>query len=166
MARQVFFSFQYEPDNWRVSTVRNIGAIEGNKACSDNDWETVTGGGDGAIRRWINDQMHGRSTTVVLIGANTADRKWINYEIAKTWDDYKALVGIHIHNLKDRDGEKSRKGRNPFDYVSLDNGKKLSEIVKVYDPPYTDSKAVYNFIADNIEDWIEQAQTRKRRGAA
>lgn len=44
MARKCFFSFHYTPDNWRVSQVRNIGAIEGNKPAKDNDWETVVGG--------------------------------------------------------------------------------------------------------------------------
>ncbi len=46
MARKCFYSFHYVPDNWRVSKIRNIGAVEGNKPASDNDWETVTGGGE------------------------------------------------------------------------------------------------------------------------
>lgn len=44
MARNVFFSFHYKPDNWRTSQVRNIGVVEGSKALSDNNWETVTKG--------------------------------------------------------------------------------------------------------------------------
>lgn len=75
MVRRVFFSFHYKPDNWRASQVRNIGVIEGNAAVSDNDWETITGRGDEAIRRWINEQMHGRSCAIVLIGNRTAGRK-------------------------------------------------------------------------------------------
>jgi len=51
MARQVFFSFHYKPDNWRVSQVRNIGVIEGNKPATDNEWEKVVGGGDTAIKK-------------------------------------------------------------------------------------------------------------------
>ena len=47
----------------------------------DNDWETVKMGGDAAIERWIASQMHYRSCTVVLVGSNTANRKWINYEL-------------------------------------------------------------------------------------
>lgn len=35
MARRVFYSFHYVPDNWRVSQVRNIGAIEDNKPAKD-----------------------------------------------------------------------------------------------------------------------------------
>ena len=83
MTRRIFYSFQYKPDNWRVSKIRNIGAIEGNKPATDNDWETVTGRGDAAIEKWIKDQMSGRSCAVVLIGQNTAGRKWINYEIVE-----------------------------------------------------------------------------------
>ena len=32
---RAFYSFHYVPDNWRAATVRNIGAIEGNKAAPD-----------------------------------------------------------------------------------------------------------------------------------
>lgn len=158
MARRVFYSFHYKPDNWRVSQVRNIGAVEANKPASDNDWETVTKGGDKAIEKWIADQMNGRSCVVVLIGSGTAGRKWINHEIVKAWNDKKGILGIHIHKLKNSNGETSAKGNNPFDHVTFNNGaKKLSSVVKVYDPPGPDSTAVYNHIKDNIEKWIETA---------
>lgn len=39
MARNCFFSFHYEPDNWRAATIRQIGAIEGNQPAKDNDWK-------------------------------------------------------------------------------------------------------------------------------
>ena len=38
MARKVFTSFHYVPDNWRASQVRNIGKIEGNSLVSTNKW--------------------------------------------------------------------------------------------------------------------------------
>lgn len=155
MARKIFSSFHYKPDNWRAATVRNIGAVEGNKPASDNDWESVTSGGDSAIEKWIAEQMKGKSCVVVLIGANTAGRKWINYEIKKGWNDGKGLLGIHIHNLKDREGNKSTKGSNPF--TGLDDKKKLSSIVKTYDPPFAKSTSVYTHIEENIVGWIEDA---------
>lgn len=158
MARQVFYSFHYKPDNWRASQVRNIGKVEGNKPASDNDWETVTKGGDKAIQKWIDDQLKGRSCTIVLIGENTAGRKWIKYEIEKSWNDGKGLLGIYIHKLKNSAGEQSNKGRNPFeDFTMQRDNKKLSSIVKTYDPPYTTSKNVYDYISEHIEDWIETA---------
>jgi hypothetical protein len=164
MARRVFYSFHYVPDNWRVSQVRNIGAVEGNAPASDNDWEAVTRRGDKAIQNWIDSQLNGRSCSIVLIGQNTAKRKWINYEIKKTWDDGKGLLGIYIHRLKDKNGLQSLQGSNPFDEFTFTNtGKKMSSIVKAYNPPYVDSKDVYAYISNNLEAWIEVA-VKSRNG--
>ena len=157
MARRVFFSFHYKADNWRASQIRNMGVIEGNKPVSDNDWEQITRGGDEAIRRWINEQMEGKSCIVVLIGTNTAGRKWIKYEIKKAWNDGKGVMGIYIHNLKDKEGNQSSKGRNPFDDFTINNEVRLSKIVKAYDPPYSISTYVYDYIKKNIVDWVEEA---------
>jgi len=158
MARKVFYSFHYKPDNWRVAKIRNIGVIEGNRPASDNDWESIVGGGDDKIKKWISEQMQGRSTTIVLIGTNTSGRKWINHEIVQSWDKGMGVLGIHIHNIENSKGEQCSKGSNPFEHVTHGlSGKKLSSIVMTYDPPRSTSSAVYNFIADNIEDWIEKA---------
>lgn len=158
MARKVFYSFYYEEDNWRASQVRNMGLIEGNQPVSDNDWEQIKKGGDEAIKKWINEQLDGRSCTIVLIGTNTAGRKWINYEIEKTWNDKKGLLGIYIHNLKDKNGNQSTKGENPFYYFTMkrDNSK-LSSIVRAYDPPYLNSTDVYDYIKKNLASWVEEA---------
>lgn len=156
MARRVFYSFHYEPDNARAARVRNMGVIEGNRPATDNDWETITRGGDRAIKEWIDDQLEGKSCNVVLIGQNTAGRKWIDYEIRSAWERGKGLVGIYIHKLRDFDGDQSSKGRNPFEDFSLGD-ERLSSVVKTYNPPYSDSKAVYGYISDNLENWIEEA---------
>lgn len=158
MARRVFFSFHYKPDNWRASQVRNAGVVEGNQPVSDNDWETITGGGDAAIQEWIDDQLKGKSCAVVLIGSATAGRKWIKYEIKKAWNDGKGVVGIYVHNLKDASENQSTKGRNPFeDFTLKGTSKKLSDVVKDYDPPYTKSTSVYDYIKSNIDGWVEEA---------
>jgi hypothetical protein len=146
MARRVFYSFHYEPDNWRASKIRNIGAIEGNQPATDNDWETVTDRGDAAIEKWIKDQMASRSCAVVLIGQNTAGRKWIKHEIREAWNGGMGLLGIHIHNITNSSDEQSDMGTNPFSEFKIGD-KSLSSIVKVYD----------------IADWIDEAiEIRKK----
>ena len=159
MARRAFYSFHYAPDNWRASQVRNAGVIEGNSPVSDNDWETITRGGDEAIKRWINGQLDGKSVAIVLIGSGTAGRKWIDYEIEKAWNDGKGVLGVYIHNLKDRSGYQSTKGRNPFDTFTMKRNpqQKLSSLVRAYDPPYTDSTNVYAYIKIYLAGWIEEA---------
>ena len=156
MARRVFFSFHYQPDTWRASQVRNMGMVEGNRPVTDNQWETIKRGGDAAIKRWIDDQLLGKSCLVVLIGNATANRKWITYEISKAWNDGKGVVGIYIHKLENQYRQQSKKGHNPFLYVTLD-GLQLSRTVKDYDHPSSISTNVYNHITSNLADWIEEA---------
>lgn len=158
MARSVFFSFHYKPDAVRASQVRNIGSIEGNKPANDNAWETVISQSDDAIKNWIASQMQGRSCTVVLVGAETANRKWINHEIVKAWDKGMGVVGIRIHGLKNFNGLTSAPGNNPFNYITHGKSKKkLSSIVKCYNPSGQDSKEKYDWIKNNIAAAVEEA---------
>ena len=151
MKRRVFFSFHYERDAWRAAQIRNAGVVEGDAPLADNDWESIIRRGNSAIQRWIDDQISGKSCAIVLIGSETADRKWVQYEIKKAWTKKKGLLGIHIHKLKDRSGYQSKRGRNPF------YGGTFSSIVETYDPPYAASTDVYSCITDNIAEWIEEA---------
>ncbi len=135
-----------------------MGLIEGNQPARDNDWEQIKRGGGQAIQNWIDSQLKGRSCTIVLVGTQTAGRKWINYEIEKSWNDGKGVIGIHIHNLLDRHGQQSRMGANPFETFTMKrDDAKLSSIVKCYNVNSSDSKAVYNTIKQNIASWIEEA---------
>ena len=156
MARRTFFSFHYKPDNWRAGEVRNMGMIEGNRAVTDNAWETITKGGDAAIKKWIAEQMRQRSCTAVLIGSATAGRKWITYEILESWNKGMGVFGVHIHGLLDKDRKQSTKGKNPFAHVSFGK-QKLSTIVKAYDAPYSKSTSIYRYIRDNVAEWADEA---------
>lgn len=156
LARKAFYSFHYLPDSWRASKVRNIGVVEGNQSVSDNEWESITKGGSKSIEKWIADQMYGKSCVIVLIGAQTAGRKWVQYELKKGWNDRKGVFGIHIHRLTNQLELPSTKGANPFSSLYLGDIP-LSNIVQVYDPPYTKSADVRNDIATNLEAWVEKA---------
>jgi hypothetical protein len=159
VTRNCFYSFHYKPDNWRASQVRNMGKLEGNVPVSDNAWEDVTKGGDPAIKKWIDDQMVGRSCAIILTGQNTAGRKWINYEIKSAWDSKKGVVCVYIHGLKDVTGNQGVQGSNPLDYVTSSDGKLLSSMAKAHDTPFLSSEYVYNHIKENIADWVEEAVT-------
>lgn len=157
MARKIFYSFHYDGDKDRVAQVRNMGVVEGSPIASDNDWEQIKRGGDKAIQNWIDSQMKGTSCCVVLIGKDTAGRKWVTYEIEQAWKQGKGVVGVHIYELKNLNGEKSSKGANPLDLAKTPSGNPVSWFAKTYDPPYVDSKDVYNHIRQNLAAWIEEA---------
>jgi hypothetical protein len=155
MARRVFFSFHYDQDGWRAGTVRNIGKLEADNPVSDNEWEQVKKGGDPAIKKWIDGQMAGKTCCVVLVGEHTASRRWVKYEIEQSWLAKRAVVGIRIHNLLDKNGKSSAAGPTPFNLTVGGTG--LAQAVRLYNPPGLESKAVYASIAANIEAWVEEA---------
>lgn len=158
MARKTFYSFHYVPDAWRAGQVRSMGVVDGNVPAADNDWETVTKGGDVAIANWIANQMNGRSCTVVLAGAQTAGRKWIKHEIIESWNAKMGVLAIHIDMLKDTKGLQSLRGANPLSSITLKSGTvNLSSVATCHVPPYTDSARAYSYIKTNLPGWIEDA---------
>ena len=159
MKRKVFYSFHFDNDVMRVQQIRNIGAIEGNTPVSANNWETVKRSGENAVKKWIDDNMNYKDCVIVLVGSETANRRWVKYEICKAWNDNRGLFGIYIHNLKDPRTGVCQKGPNPFDSIQLNNGQRLSSYIKCYDPISWDA---YNDIARNIEQWVEDAIIAKR----
>lgn len=154
----VFYSFHFDNDVMRVHQIREIGSIEGNQPTSTNDWEALKRTGTRSVENWIDQNMKYKRCIIVLIGSDTAGRPWVNHEITKGWNDGKALLGIHIHNLKCPRNGRSTKGKNPFDLIKLDNGKKLSAVIPCYDP---DSSNAYGDISENIASWIGRAIKNK-----
>jgi len=157
MARRVFFSFHYERDIWRASQIRNSWVTKPDRESAGfwdaASWEEVKKKGEDAIKRWIDNQPNGTSVTVVLIGAETSERKYVGYEIQKSYQIGNGMLGIYIHNMKNQYGRTDYKGKNPFDnwYITR-NGQKIyfSSFYKTYD-------WVYDRGYENLGDWIEKA---------
>ena len=123
MARRVFFSFHYQRDIWRVNQIRNIPNVIGTSAAGFQDaslWEEARKKGDEAIKKLINDGLENTSVTVVCIGAKTAGRKYINYEIEQSIQRGNGLVGIQIHHLKDQNGDTDSLGETPYKLTAND----------------------------------------------
>lgn len=154
MAKKCFLSFHYDLDNWRVSQVRNIGAIEEQPLLDANAWEEIKKKGDKAIEDWIAKHMEDKDCLVVLIGEKTASRPWVKYEIKKAWKDGKGVVGVRIHGLKDASGEQAKIGGDPFAGLTVDGKSVLAEI---HDTPFSTSKYVYDHIKENLGDWVDAA---------
>src|SRR6266446_4551666 len=100
MARRVFLSFHYQRDLWRVNVVRNSGVVEGVSAAGFHDaylWEETKKRGDGAIKKLIDSGLNGTSVTIVLIGAETASRTYVSYEIEQSVARRNGILGIRIN---------------------------------------------------------------------
>lgn len=157
MVRRAFFSFHFQRDIWRVNQVRNSWVVQPGKQeavwYDASLWEKAKTQGETALKNLINNGLTNTSVTVVLIGAQTSKRKWVNYEIEQSFDRRKGLLGIYINGLKDRFGKTDIRGENPFNnfYVETNNQ-------RIY---FSDLYPTYNWILDegykNIGLWIEEA---------
>ena len=115
--RRVFFSFHYDQDVQRAAVVRNSQRFlpySEWQFLDAADWEQLRRTDEGTIKRWISNQLNGTSVTVVLIGAYTSSRRWVQYEIDQSERLGKGLLGIYIDGIKNLKGELDRPGANPL----------------------------------------------------
>jgi hypothetical protein len=141
VGRRVFFSFHYGGDVWRASSIRKSGQFDAVAAAGWNDaslWEEAKKTGDAEIRRLIDCGLTGTSVTAVVIGAETASRKWVKYEIEKSIERGNGLLGVRIHNCKNEHGQKGKRGAVP---KALTDG----------------GYHVYDWDSSNLGRWVELA---------
>jgi len=144
MARKVFFSFHYERDIWRTNVVRNSGIVEGSAAAGFHDaslWEETKKKGDAEVKKLIDKGLIGTSVTVVLIGAETSTRKFVDYEIEQSIARGNGLLGIKISGIKDKDGKTDVQGAVP------------ARLTNAGAPSYT-------WDCDRFGDWVEAANKK------
>jgi hypothetical protein len=162
MVRKVFFSFHYERDIWRAGQVRNSWVTKDREANTFLDaasWESLKKKGDDAVKRWIDEQLVGTSVTVVLIGKETSTREFVRYEIKKSYEDKKGLLGVYINKLEDSEKRTDEKGNTYFGEVGKDNeGKPIYffQVASIYD--YVDNDGYHN-----LPTWIENAAQKVGR---
>lgn len=164
MARKVFFSFHYQRDIWRVNQVRHSWVTKGNQAAGyidAADFEKIERQGHDAVTRWIDSQLEGTSVTVVLIGAETASREYVQHEILqslakKNGAAPNGLMGVYIHQLKNHEENTDYKGANPFAAIRLPNGDNMERMFRTYD--WIGDKGQENF-----GSWVELAAQQAGR---
>jgi hypothetical protein len=89
--------------------------------------------------RLNNDGLRNTMVTEVVIGADTASRQWVGYEINRSIEWGNGLKGICIHSIEDRDGRRSPRGANP-----------LPTLYATYD--WINDRGY-----DNLGSWVEAA---------
>ena len=161
MARRVFFSFHYEEDINRSMVVRNSWVTQGKEVAGFIDkaeFEKVKKEGKEAVCRWIDKQLVGTSVTVVLIGKETLNRPFVQYEIRKSIERGNAIIGVYIHNIKDMITQKTSIKGNPHTIIGYYEGKIPAYFDNVCDGIYDYSQ---NNGYSNLGIWIEEAAQKK-----
>lgn len=100
MARRVFFSFDYA-DIMNANIVRNSGQFKPTAETGFYDaslWENARTKGPTAIQKLIDDGLNNTSVTCFLLGEQTYNRPWCKYELKKSVEDRKGILGILLPN--------------------------------------------------------------------
>ncbi len=124
MAKRVFFSFHYDDvKTFRANVVRNHGVtkptVEEAGFFDSSIWEDAKRHGDASVKRLVNDNLNNTSVTCALIGTHTWSRRWVRYEILKSYDRGNLLFGIHINSVPDKNRQTFALGKDPFDFLGF-----------------------------------------------
>lgn len=141
MAKRVFFSFHYQDViDFRANAVRNCWLTHKDRESAGffdaSIWEKAKTVGVSEIKKLINTNLENTSVTAVLIGEHTYSRRWVRYEICKSLARGNKLIGIHINQIKCKNGKTKYHGPDPFEYLAVtisSCGSKVTGFLE-YDP--------------------------------
>jgi hypothetical protein len=126
MARRTFFSFHYKPDVTRAWGVRNswvTKVAQGNREDAgffdSSVFEAAQRESDDALKRFLREGLNGTSVTCVLVGAETCLRRWVRYEIFRSFICGNGLLAVNIHTIGSLRSPATAAGANPFDTVAF-----------------------------------------------
>jgi len=118
MSRRTFFCFHYKRDVHRAHVVRNSWVTKPDREDAgffdSSVFESKQRTSDDALKRFLNEGLVGSSVTCVLIGNETAWRRWVRYELLRSFVEGKGLLGISIHSIARFNEGPDNQGPNPF----------------------------------------------------
>ena len=126
MARRTFFSFHYGPDVTRAWVVRNSWVTKVAQGERDDAgffdssvFEAKQRESDDTLKRFLLEGLKNTTVTCVLVGAETTLRRWVRYEILRSFMRGNGLLAIRIHTIAGLDKRTCPVGPNPFDDLAF-----------------------------------------------
>lgn len=126
MARRSFFSFHYEPDVTRAWIVRNSWVTKvssGDRQSAgffdSSVFESKQRESDEVLRQFLREGLTNTSVTCVLVGAETCLRRWVRYEIFRSFMRGNGLLAVRIHTIPTLRSQPTARGANPFDCLAF-----------------------------------------------
>jgi len=116
--------------NFKVNVVRNSWLLNHSvdTFIDGSIWEKEKSKGPTVIKNLIETGLKKTSVTTVLIGDETAERRWVKYEIVKSFEKGNGILGIHINRIRGKQQAISARGLNPLDRLAFqvsEDGKKI-----------------------------------------
>lgn len=122
MARRTFFSFHYKPDVQRAQVVKNSWVTKDREDAGFFDasaMEKAKRTDPDTLRNFLIKQMEGSSVVCALVGAETALRPWVRFEIMRGIWDQRGLLAVRIHTIRNWEQQTTTAGPNPLDLLGV-----------------------------------------------
>jgi hypothetical protein len=132
MARKTFFSFHYQRDVNRANVVRQSWVTKPNRDeagfFDKGLFEAKQRSGEDLLKRFLSEALAGTSVCCVLAGAETAYRRWVRYELIRSFQQGKGILAVRIHGIADmKTRQTDVAGPNPFDELAYQvNGPRVT----------------------------------------
>lgn len=122
MARRVFFSFHYYKDVQRSEVVKKSQFLRDKELAGFFDssaMEEAKKKDADSLRRFLKKEMENSSVVCVLVGEETANRRWVRFEILQGLMDARGIVGVRVHSIAGFDRKTTKAGPDPFDLLGV-----------------------------------------------
>ncbi|MFN8636925.1 MAG: TIR domain-containing protein [Chloroflexota bacterium] len=124
MPKRVFFTFHYQDFvDARTDVIRqHWQTTAGQPAAGFFDlsvWQHAKIAGDEGTRRLINSALERTSATCVLIGSETYARKWVRYEVMRSFRRGNHLLAVHVNHIRGKDDLVKPNGPNPLAHLGI-----------------------------------------------
>lgn len=108
-----------------------------------------------ALKDLVQQSLIGTSVTIVLVGSETAERRWVKYEIVKSFVEGKGIFALHINRIRSKNEGITARGLNPLERIGLEissDYKKISfyELVNRKWIPFKDLPELNNRKANSV----------------
>lgn len=170
MARSIFFSFHYQDvSSFRANVVRNswVTMQQDFNFIDRSAWEEAEKRGTQQLKKLIELWLTGTSVTVVLVGTDTHLRRWVKYEIVKSFVEGKGVLPIFINRIPSKNENIKSKGINPLGRLAVyvrDDCRKLNffELVNRRWIPFSDLTDDNNRTTNSF--YFENGRFKKYKG--
>ena len=127
MARRTFFCFHYKPDVSRAWVVRNswvTKVAQGERSDAgffdSSVFEANKRESYDALKRFLREGLNNTTVTCVLVGAQTCLRRWVRYEIFRSFMRGNGLFAVRVHSITSLHSPATASGDNPFDCLAFE----------------------------------------------
>ncbi len=124
MARRVFYSFHYQRDVQRAQVVRQSWVTQPDRETAgffdSSVFESKQRTSDDALKSFLNEGLKNSSVNCVLAGNQTALRRWVRYELLRSFVDGRGIIGISIHSIANFQKQTDSAGTNPLECLGFE----------------------------------------------